>query len=67
MIRIKDINTVEISISDRLASWDAGRGPTIVELSESPAPPQPDNGILQENLVYFLMLENNIDYLLQEA
>jgi hypothetical protein len=67
MIRVKDINTVEIAISDRLAPWDAGRGPTVIELSESPAPPQPDNGIFLESGVYFLMMEDNVSYLLQEA
>lgn len=67
MIRVKSINTVEIAISDRLSPWDAGRGPTIIELSESPAPPQPDNGIFLEGAAYFLMMENTTNYLLQEA
>jgi hypothetical protein len=67
MIRVKDINTVEISINDRLAPWDAGRGPTIIELSESSLPPTVNNGILLEDGVSFLMMEDTTSYLLQEA
>jgi hypothetical protein len=68
MIRIRDASTVEIAISDRLASWDAGTGPIIIELSEStPTPPGITNGILLEDLVSFLMMEDTTSYLLQEA
>lgn len=67
MIRVRDINQIEVAISDRPASWDAGTGPIVIELSESPAPPVPNNGIFLENLVDFLMLEDGVSYLLQEA
>lgn len=67
MIRVRDAATVEISIKQVIEPWDAGTGPIIIELSESPAPPEPDNGIFLEDLVYFLMMEDNTNYLLQEA
>jgi len=67
MIRLRDINRVEIAISDRTAPWDAGCGPTIIELSESSVPPILDNGILLEDGVSFLMMEDAISYLLQEV
>lgn len=67
MIRIRDANTVEISIYDRPQAWEAGTGPIVIELSESPAPPAPENGIFLEDNIYFLMMEDNISYLLQEA
>jgi hypothetical protein len=67
MIRIRDINQIEIAISDRPAPWDAGTGPIVIELSESPAPPEPNNGIFLEDNIYFLMMEDNVSYLLKEA
>lgn len=67
MIRIRDANQIEIAIYDRPLPWQAGTGPIIVELPESPAPPEPGNGIFLEDNVYFLMMEDNTSYLLQEA
>jgi hypothetical protein len=67
MIRIRDVNTIEITIYDRPQPWQAGTGPIIIELSESPAPPIPNNGIFLEDNIYFLMMEDQISYLLQEA
>lgn len=67
MIRVRDANQIEIAIRDRPAPWDAGTGPIVIELSESPAPPKPENGIFLEDNIYFLMMEDQISYLLQEA
>lgn len=68
MIRVRDAATVEISIKQVIEPWDAGTGPILIELSESsPVPPGVTNGILLEDLTYFLMMEDNTSYLLQEA
>jgi hypothetical protein len=67
MIRVRDANQIEVAIIDRPAPWAAGTGPIVIELSESPAPPRPNNGIFLEDNIYFLMLEDNVSYLLQEA
>lgn len=67
MIRVRDANRTEVSIAFRVEPWDAGTGPIIIELPESPAPPEPDNGILLEDQIYFLMMEDGISYLLKEA
>jgi hypothetical protein len=67
MIRVRDANQVEIAIWNRPDPWGAGTGPIIVELSESTPPPILTNGILLEDNVYFLMMEDNTSYLLQEA
>lgn len=67
MIRIRDAATVEISIKQVVEPWDAGTGPTIIELSESTPSPGVNNGILLEDLVSFLMMEDTTSYLLQEA
>lgn len=67
MIRIRDAATVEISIKQVVEPWDAGTGPIIIELSESTPSPGVNNGILLEDLVSFLMMEDTTSYLLQEA
>jgi hypothetical protein len=67
MIRVQTIGIVDIRIQPRPNSYDAGDGVTVYENSASSPSPVISNGILLENLAYFLMMEDTTSYLLQEA
>jgi hypothetical protein len=56
-----------VRIQPRPNSYDAGDGVSVYENSASTPAPVISNGILLEDLVYFLMMEDNTSYLLQEA
>lgn len=67
MIRVQTIGVSDVRIQPRPNSYDAGDGVTVYENSASTPSPGVSNGILLEDLVYFLMMEDNTSYLLQEA
>lgn len=68
MIRVQTIGISDVRIQPRPNTYDAGDGVTVYENSaSSPTPPGITNGILLEDNVYFLMMEDNTGYLLQEA
>lgn len=68
MIRVQTIGISDVRIQPRPNSYDAGDGVTVYENSAgTPIPPGVTNGILLEDLVYFLMLEDTTSYLLKEA
>jgi hypothetical protein len=69
MIRVRNTDLTEVSIGNRVASWDAGLGPAVIFApSASPPPsPPPTNGILLEDATSFLVMEDTTNYLLQEA
>lgn len=62
MIRVQTIGVSDVRIQPRPNTYDAGDGVTVYENSASTP-----NGILLEDLIYFLMMEDNTSYLLQEA
>ena len=67
MIRVQTIGVSDVRIQPRPNTYDAGDGVTIYENSASTPTPVVSNGILLENLVSFLMMEDTTSYLLQEA
>jgi|688.fasta_scaffold460186_2 hypothetical protein len=67
MIRVQTIGVSDVRIQPRPNSYDAGDGVTVYENSASTPAPVVSNGILLEDLVYFLMMEDTTSYLLQEA
>ena len=67
MIRVQTIGVCDVRIQPRPNSYDAGDGVTVYENSASTPAPVVSNGILLEDLVYFLMMEDTTSYLLQEA
>ncbi len=67
MIRVQTIGVSDVRIQPRPNSYDAGDGVTVYENSASAPVPVISNGILLEDLVYFLMMEDTTSYLLQEA
>lgn len=69
MIRVQTIGISDVRIQPRPNTYDAGDGVTVYENSASSPTPPPgvNNGIFLEDNVYFLMMEDNTSYLLQEA
>jgi hypothetical protein len=67
MIRVQTIGVSDVRIQPRPNSYDAGDGVTVYENSASAPSPGITNGILLEDLVSFLMMEDTTSYLLQEA
>jgi hypothetical protein len=67
MIRVQTIGLSDIRIQPRSNIYDVGNGVTVYENSASAPTPGVSNGILLESSSDFLMLEDNVSYLLQEA
>jgi hypothetical protein len=67
MIRVQTIGVSDVRVQPRPNTYDAGDGVTVYENSASTPTPVISNGILLEDLVYFLMMEDTTSYLLQEA
>ncbi len=67
MIRVQTIGVNNVRIQPRADAY-AGDGVTVNESAIStPPPPGVNNGILLEDSVSFLMMEDTTSYLLQEA
>lgn len=57
----------KIDVNWRRLPFGTGEGPTVFNIPGGAPPPVVTKGILQEgSTVYFIMMENGTDYILQE-